>query len=236
MLKISLKSIQNNGKYLDKKMAKNNNNKIEVKYKEISNKPQNVVIKNDIPNNDFELLLNNLKKNEIEKANNEITKANVLKPVLKETKELNEHKTTKLIGLLHLYIAEFPDKLKSYKTKNFYKMDAEKLLEMKEIFKKEINTSTNITMAAEASVKMIELYEFVCCNFGMNIKGVSKIRQTDEYKQTVKSILLKYFDNSLVNCVEPEYKLTYLIISNSLICHQINAMSDIPNKINNIEL
>jgi hypothetical protein len=33
-----------------------NNDKIEVKYKEISNKPQNVVIKNDIPNNDFELL------------------------------------------------------------------------------------------------------------------------------------------------------------------------------------
>jgi hypothetical protein len=235
MSKISLKSIQNTGKNSEKKVARNNNDKILTKYSEISNKPKNVTIKNDVPNEDFKLLLENIKTKKTEKKFNEIPKSEVLKPVLKEKQELNEHEKTKLIGLLHFYIAEFPEKLQSYKAKNFHKMDADKLLEMKEIFKKEISISSNLTMAVEASVKMLELYEFACCNFGVNIKGVSKIGETEEYKQTVKSVLLKYFDNSLISCVEPEYKLAYLIISNSLICHQINSMSKTNNKINTIE-
>jgi hypothetical protein len=79
-----------------------------------------------------------------------------------------------LIGLLHLYIAEFPEKLKAYKGKNFYKMKDAELLALKEVFKKEVTTSNNLSMAVDASVKMLELYEFACCNFGVNIKGIAK--------------------------------------------------------------
>jgi hypothetical protein len=173
--KISLKSIQNTGKKIEKNQVKNNDDKIVAKYSEISNKPKNVTIKNDVPHDDFELLLEKLKPQINPKKNTDIPKSEVLEPVLKEKQQLSEHEKTKLIGLLHLYIAKFPEKLKSYKAKNFHKMDVDKLLEMKEIFKKEVSTSSNLTMAVEASVKMLQLYEFAYCNFGVNIKGVSKI-------------------------------------------------------------
>jgi hypothetical protein len=39
----------------------------------------------------------------------------------------------------------------------------------------------------------------------------------------------------LVSCVKPEYKLMYLVISNSLICHQINFMTETSQKIEHIE-
>jgi hypothetical protein len=156
-------------------------------------------------------------------------------PPVPETKSLTDQDRNKLIELLHLYIAEFPDKLKAYKGKNFHKLDDEKLLQMKEIFKKEVVTSNNLTMAVEASIKMLELYEFTCCNFKVNIKGISKLGESEEYRQTVKSVLLKYFDNSLISCVEPEYKLAYLIVSNSLIYHQLNTMIETKEKIQNIE-
>jgi hypothetical protein len=54
-------------------------------------------------------------------------------------------------------------------------------------------------MAVEVSIKMLEMYEFTHYNFGVNIKGVSKIGQSEEYKQTVKAVLLKYFDNNLIS-------------------------------------
>jgi hypothetical protein len=96
----------------------------------------------------------------------------------------------------------------------------------KKIFKKEVTTSNNLSVAVEVSSKLFEMYEFMRCNFGINVTGISKVGQSEEYKQTVKAVLLEYFDNSLVSQVEPEYKLAYLIISNSLICHQLNIMNE----------
>jgi hypothetical protein len=232
MSKISLKSIQNKAINPDKKMVTiKSSQKIET------------------PNNDkkldFNMVLTEIQKNGNKQVHNhgktvKQTKQhdNTILPqenAIVHNKELSEHERNKLIGLLHLYIAEFPEKLKEYKGKNFHKMDNNKLLELKDIFKKEVTTSNNLTMAVETSVKMLEMYEFACCNFGVNIKGVSKIGQSEEYKQTVKAVLLKYFDNSLISQVEPEYKLAYLIVSNSLICHQLNTMNETTEKINNIE-
>jgi hypothetical protein len=37
-----------------------------------------------------------------------------------EVNPLLEYEKNKVIGLLHLYISEFPDKLKTYKGKNFH--------------------------------------------------------------------------------------------------------------------
>jgi hypothetical protein len=68
-------------------------------------------------------------------------------------------------------------------------MDVDKLLEMKKIFKKENNINNNLNMVVGVSVTMLKLNEFACCNFGVNI---SKIKETDKYKQTIKSVLLKF--------------------------------------------
>jgi hypothetical protein len=111
-------------------------------------------------------------------------------------------------------------------------MTDEELLNMKEIFKKEVNTSNNLSMAVESSVKLLELYEYVCCDFmQVNIKGISKLGESQKYKDCVKAVLMKYFDNSLISCVEPEYKLAYLVISNTLLCHQLNSIETTNNKI-----
>lgn len=236
MAKINLSSIQNKAIKDDKIIAKK-----EVTQKEVKTSVQNSVIQKD----DFNLILQRIKEGKnkpviktVEQPILPVTKQ--LEPLLEhkqevETKPLTESEKTKLIGLLHLYIAEFPDKLNKYKGKNFYKMSDKDLLDIKDMFKKEVTTSNNLTMAVEASIKMLELYEFTCCNFGVNIKGVSKIGESEEYKQTVKAVILKYFDNSLISNVEPEYKLAYLIISNSLICHQLNSMNETTAQINNIE-
>ena len=42
-------------------------------------------------------------------------------------------------------------------------------------------------------------------------------------------------DSSLVSQTEPEMKLAYIILSNSLVCHQINSMNETNTKINSIE-
>jgi hypothetical protein len=111
-------------------------------------------------------------------------------------------------------------------------MTDDELIKLKDIFKKEVNTSNNLSMAVESSVKLLELYEYVCCDFlQVNIKGVSKLGESQEYKDCVKAVLMKYFDNSLILCVEPEYKLAYLIISNTLLCHQLNSMETNNNKV-----
>jgi hypothetical protein len=65
----------------------------------------------------------------------------------------------------------------------------------------------------------------------VNIKEISKLGEFQEYKDYVKAILMKYFDNSLISCVEPEYKLAYLIINNTLICHQLNSIELNTNKV-----
>jgi hypothetical protein len=226
MTKISLKSIQNNVRNGEIKeiLSKPIEKQVKVKLtKNVVNKPDfNQIMKE---------ITNTVKFKELQVENTVVPKVINYKESAEFplslsqtkdvtfTKQLTEHERDKLIGLLHLYIVEFPDKLKSYKIKNLHKMDDSSLLELKEVFKKEVTTSNNLSMAVETSVKLLEIYEFACCNFGINIKGMSKISESEEYKQTLKAVLLKYFDNSLVSQVEPEYKLAYLIISNSLICH-----------------
>jgi hypothetical protein len=87
-------------------------------------------------------------------------------------------------------------------------------------------------MAVESSVKLLKLYEYVCCDFmQVNIMGISKLRESQEYKDCVKAVLMKYFDNSLISCVEPEYKLAYFVISNTLLCHQLNSIETNNNKV-----
>jgi hypothetical protein len=196
MAKISLKSIQNNNINQVKPKTKQK----PVKNMEIHAPKQcnNIVIKQPESKHTFNDILTSFvvenKENLVNAQHANEFQNNIQKQkveVVRHDKPLLEPKRNKLIGLLHLYISEFPDKLKTYKGKNFHKMTDEKLLNMKEIFKKEVNTSNNLSMAVESSVKLLELYEYVCCDFmQVNIKGISKLGESQEYKDCVKAVLM----------------------------------------------
>ena len=91
-------------------------------------------------------------------------------------------------------------------------------------------------MAVDMSSKLLELYEYIMVEHAdINITGISRLQNSPEYRDCVKSVLLKYMDTSLINQCEPEYKLGYLIVSNSVLLHQMNSMNESKNKLNNIE-
>ena len=138
--------------------------------------------------------------------------------------------------MLNLYLCEFPEKLSKYKSKQLYKLSDSELLLLKDQFKSEVSTSNNLNMMVQGSIKALDIYEYVMTDYlNVNIKGVSKIGETQEYRDCVKAVLLKYLDSSLVSQTEPEMKLAYIILSNSLVCHQINSMNETNTKINSIE-
>ncbi len=144
---------------------------------------------------------------------------------------LTENERNKLIAIINLYICEFPDKLSKYKSKNFSKMKDEELIEFKKQIQREVTTNNSLSMLVEGSGKALELYEYIMTDYmDINITGVSKLKESQEYKDCVKGILLKYMDGSLISQVEPEYKLAYLIFSTSLVCHQMNSMKEIKEK------
>jgi hypothetical protein len=76
----------------------------------------------------------------------------------KEEMQLTENQRDKLIALLNMYIAEFPEKLGKYKGKNFHKMKDNELIEYT-MFHKEVSTSNNLNMAIDATGKLLP------CNF-----------------------------------------------------------------------
>jgi hypothetical protein len=128
MPKIYLKSIQNKGT--------NDNDKVVNKPSE--NNVENVVVKKEVLQPDFNDFLNNLNIKPVipPKQQNIIPIKTISSENEDQTTKLSDHKRNKLIGLLYLYIAEFPDKLKAYKSKNFHKIDDNQLCETKKYSKK----------------------------------------------------------------------------------------------------
>lgn len=152
------------------------------------------------------------------------------------TKELTESEKNKIICLCNLYISEFPEKLAKYKTKKLQNLNDDELLDFKKQIQREVSESNMLSSLAEQSVKALQLYEYVMCDFvHLDIRGVSKVGESEEYKNLVKQVLLKYLDTSLISSIEPEYKLAFMIFSSSVLCHQNNTMNATNNKINNIE-
>jgi hypothetical protein len=236
MAKINLKSIQNTG--INQAKTKTKPKPATNIENQVPKQCDNIVIKQTENKPSFNNILTNLQKHVVENKENLVNahpKNEFYQHHEKDQeimKALSDSERNKVIGLLHLYISEFPEKLKTYKGKNFHKMTDDELFNMKELFKKEVNTSNNLSLAVDSSVKLLELYEYVCCDFmQVNIKGISKLGESQEYKDCVKAVLMKYFDNSLISCVEPEYKLAYLVISNTLLCHQLNSMEINNNKV-----
>lgn len=142
-----------------------------------------------------------------------------------EVVALTQNQRDKTVALCNLIISEFPDKLKQYKNKDLHKLSDEELLDFKQNLHREITTSSSLGMLTEQSKKALEFYEYIMCNYlDINVKGVSNLGDSQEYKDTVKAVLIKYLDDSLISVVEPEYKLAYLIISSSLLAHANNTI------------
>lgn len=138
--------------------------------------------------------------------------------------KLDAEQRMKKIKVLELYKMEFPDKLKGYKSK-FDNMTDKELCETHKQFQYQVSTTNNLTMATEASKKALLMYEYVCCNmFDINIQGISKLGESDEFRETIKAICLQYID-SPISHVDPVNKALFMVISNSLILHQVNSMN-----------
>lgn len=164
------------------------------------------------------------------------------KVVVKETAievkkvTLTPNEKAKIIAIIQLYIAEFPDKLKKYKSKNLDKMSDEDLIELKSTIHKEAISTNSLSMLTENSGKMLLLYEHLMCDYvGVNVKGVSNIANSEEYKACVKALLLKHMGDSLISSVEPEYQLLYMIVCGSVMAHANNEMLESNTKVAHIE-
>jgi len=91
-------------------------------------------------------------------------------------------------------------------------------------------------MITEQSKTALELYEYFMVNYAeINIRGVSKLGDSQEYKDCVKAVLLKYMSDSLVSVVEPEYHLAYLVISSSIMAHANNSLNENQQRVNIVE-
>jgi hypothetical protein len=144
----------------------------------------------------------------------------------KEKTTMKGNDRSKMEALLQLMKCEFPDKLKHH-NKDFSKMSDQELLDTNKKFQQEIISTNTLGVLTESSKQLLVLYEYLMSDLaGVNIKGFSKLGDSPEYKDCVKAVLLKYMSSSLVQIVEPEYKLIYLVLSTSLVCHQLNSSQE----------
>jgi hypothetical protein len=130
MAKISLKSIQNNnineGRQVKPKTKQKPVKNVEIPIDHSFLEQKQVLKQNPENKLSFSDILTGLQKNVVENNENLVNKQPIIQndiqvEVVRHDKPLLEHERNKLIGLLHLYISEFPDKLKTYKGKNFTK-------------------------------------------------------------------------------------------------------------------
>jgi hypothetical protein len=144
----------------------------------------------------------------------------------KEKTNLKGNERSKMEALLQLMKCEFPEKL-NHHNKDFSKMSDEELLDTNKKFQQEIISTNTLGVLCESSKQLLVLYEYLMSDLaGVNIRGVSKLGDSKEYKDCVKAVLLKYMSSSLISIVEPEYKLAYMVLSTSLACHQINSSQE----------
>lgn len=246
MPSLDLKAIQNTK---HRKHAKNNIETIQTGENlanlETMHNQQPIVSSVD---NNFSEIMKNILKNDSAKKLDSIENSDAKTP--KETIDvskfldksdekqlvvMNEYDKNKTIALLNLYIAEFPEKLSKYKNKNFNNMKDKELIELKDVFHREVTSSNQLGVAVEASKKALQLYEFTCCNLlDVNIKGASKVGDSDEWAQAVKACALRHMDSMTLQ-TEPEYKLMFLILTSSLMAHQNNTLHQTKETINSIE-
>lgn len=134
----------------------------------------------------------------------------------------DDYDRLKKIKVLELYKMEFPEKLKAYKSKKLDNLSHEELDELKTKFEYDVSSSSNIGMVVSASNQFLYVYENVGQLAGLEIEGISKMSGTEEWEDTIKALALKYL-SCPISQIPPEYKLFFMLLSNTLILHQTNS-------------
>jgi hypothetical protein len=128
--------------------------------------------------------------------------------------------------LIDLYLREFPEKLKKYKTRKTDKATDDELDSLIKELQTEVNSTSNIGMVTESAVYALQLYEYIMAEYvGVNVTGVSAIANTPEFQETLKATLLKYVGGSLISVCEPEMKLIYLLLTASFVTNAGHNMA-----------
>lgn len=230
-MKIDLSSIRNTVKNDINNNVKNDateTKKITTKQKDVNN---NVLPDWTKLTQDF----NNTTRNEVAKievVKNDVVKNEVINNTDKKT--LTENERMKIISILNLYICEFPEKLGKYKNKQLHTMSDDNLIALRDDFHREVSTTNQLSMVVDASKKALQVYEYLMCSMDVDLEGVSRVGNNPEWDQNIKAVCLKHMDNITFQ-TEPEYKLLFLLVSGSIMTHQINTMNKTNNKLNNIE-
>lgn len=137
-----------------------------------------------------------------------------------EAKLAKEHH--KNVVLANTYLGEFPQKLQKYQARKPDKMKPEELLSFIETLRFEVSTSTgDLTSYINSVAKpMLAMYEKILIqSAGLKVTGLSAVADTQDFQETTKALVLKYFGNSIVAQTEPEMKLIWMIASATFAAH-----------------
>jgi len=206
-------------------MTKLDLSSINKKYVKIDTKPNIDKNKKDVKiytkkdDKHIENLIKEIKKDKKDKIEKD-----VLSNIKLEDKkpELSDLDRSKKIKLLELYLIEFPDKLDKYKNENFYKKTDEELIELKKIFEKSVSSTNNLNFGVSISQQALAIYEYIGKLGGLEIDGISKLGQSEEWVKNIKALSLKYMDGG-ITFIEPEHKLIFMLFQNTLMLHYINT-------------
>jgi hypothetical protein len=164
-----------------------------------------------------------------------IKKTSMTKPIKETIPEVELPKDfdrEKQIKVLELYRMEFPKKLSNFTNKKFEKCSDQELISLRKTFDDRVTSNSNIQVGVTMAEKALMLYEYVCVNYAnLDITGISELSKQEEWVDNVKALCLKYMSTPITN-VSPENKLAFLLISNSIMLHQINTTN---KEVGNIE-
>ena len=147
---------------------------------------------------------------------------------LEKPKEDDKIDRRRQILILQLYINEFPEKLKAFKSTNFEKMSDDELKATKSEFDFIISSKTNIGTTQYAFIQGIHLLENVCVTLTpLKIQGLANMVDDQDYRDDVKALCLKHMGFIKT---EPEQRIAFKLLSSALLLHQINSNN--PNIIN----
>lgn len=187
-------------------------------------------------NKDFDKKIEPIEK---QKNNKKIPRARPIEKPDKTSKndnkniKLTELERQKKIKLLELYILDFPEELSKYKKINFHKCADWQLVEYKEKFDQCLAASNNLEVIVGASREGLKLYEMIGKTAGLKIDGIHTIGNQKEWEKNVKATALKYMDGSVIQFSEPENKLAFMIVQNTLMLHYLNSQNIPSNEQNN---
>lgn len=127
--------------------------------------------------------------------------------------------------LIKIYLREFPNETKEYKSKNPDKLTGDELEELKTNVIRSVNTVSSLDTLADNSILVLNAYEYLMADI-FPVPGISNsLGNNPAFKSNVKKILLKYMGASLDREMSPELSLLGLIFQSSLMCNTMSSMT-----------